>query len=90
VFDRRCLVQLGFILDFGNNDYFFSSKVRANQTKCDRPSIVNTPMAISDLFNILRVDVLASNDDEVRFPAYDKKLTVDGKNPDRQTNTIRP
>src|SRR5271166_463792 len=67
--DLHNLCQLFFALDLSNHDDILSPEVGIVNAQRDYTAIMNGRVAGDDLLNVLRVKVLAADDEEIFLPA---------------------
>ena len=70
---------MAFVFHFSYNHEVFCTQIRIVDAQRNRAAIVNRRVSTDDLFHVLRINVLASQDQQVFLPANDIQFTVQQK-----------
>ena len=70
------MLNVAFMLNLGNDDNLIGAQIRIEETESDSPPIVNARMRAHNFFNVLRVEILTSHNDEIGFSANHIKFFV--------------
>ena len=80
-----------FIMKFGNRHNIFGTKRGIIETKCDHATVMYIGMLADDLLDIMRMYVLARNDDQVLSPSNNIEFSsqTNPRSPDQYHPSLR-